>query len=349
MLLAWPYQGAPSVAGEAAEAARQRERVLCNVVRAIWRSVGVVILVEDARAQEQAASSLLRADVPSGAVRFIEVPFALETEWIRDYSPMSVRANDGSYVLIDGSGLPDYSYLRAQRDAVSLSLGWLLGLRTLRASTGIENGNLLSNGQGLCIATRGLLEQNAARGFDQDQVTRAVKRFYGASEVVFLEKLQGELTGHVDMFAAFTSPDTVVVGEYTASSDPVNARILNRNAKRLEAVKASFGPLKVFRIPMPSRPEGESYWPTYTSVVFANDTLLVPVYPGLDPASERVALTLYRRLLPGWKVVRIDAAPLARDDGGLHCATLNLSGLGMLPAGSQALSSPVSADYGSVE
>jgi agmatine/peptidylarginine deiminase len=145
-----------------------------------------------------------------------------------------------------------------------------------------------------------------------------------------LESLVGERTGHVDMFATFTSPTTVLVGAYTEEQDPDNAAILDRNAARLSQVRTSQGPLRVVRIPMP--PHDNNTWRTYTNVVYANGVVLVPIYPSLDHAGRRLALEIFSKELPTWKVVGIDATEIIEIDGALHCMTMNLGAIGQLPA-----------------
>jgi agmatine/peptidylarginine deiminase len=140
---------------------------------------------------------------------------------------------------------------------------------------------------------------------------------------VFLEELQHEVTGHVDMFATFLSPNLVVVAQCSPESDPVNAAILDRNAQRLASLGAPWAPMKVARIPVHRLPDDPWLWFPHTNVVFANGTLLVPVYPGLR-SDQSPALALYRQLLPGWKIVGIDADALVPNWGSLHCITLNL-------------------------
>jgi hypothetical protein len=145
---------------------------------------------------------------------------------------------------------------------------------------------------------------------------------YLAREVVFLENLVGEPTGHVDMFATFTAADTVVIGQYASEYDAVNAAILDRNAQRLSSSTLRGGPLKVARIPMPPRvptPIGTELWPTYTNVAYANGILLVPVYRGWSPELEALAVKVYQRLLPDWILVLVNAVPALRAGGGIHC------------------------------
>ena len=330
ILLAWPLAlwWSPE-SGNATDSEGCADGLFAKIVRAVYPSIHTVVLVKDSRSEDRVAALLREAEVPPEAVWFVQAPF--NTEWIRDYGPMGVRADDGSCTLIDAEFFEGYFVnLDPQEDRLPATLGTLFDLPVVRAPIALEHGNLLSNGQGLCITTQKLLEDNVARGYDAEDVTRVLKTCYGAKEVVFLETLRGETTGHVDMFATFPSPDTVVVGQCAAESDPVNAAILDRNAERLASLGAPCGPLNVVRIPMPKlwSADGLELWPTYTNVLYANDTLLVPVYPGLDMAAESTALALYRELLPGWTIVGIDAVPFLQRGGSIHCVTLNLASVG---------------------
>jgi agmatine/peptidylarginine deiminase len=192
----------------------------------------------------------------------------------------------------------------------------------VRASITLDGGNLLTNGQGLCVATTELLEMNRDCGYDEKHVANTIKRLFGAEQIVYLDKLDAQVVGHVDLFATFVAADTVVVGDYSGI-DLVNAAILDRNAERLSKVVTATGPLKVVRIPMP--PHGKDHFGgTYTNVLFANGVLLVPTYPDAFPETEGEVMATYRRLLPGWEVVGINAGTLARHGGVLRCAALPL-------------------------
>jgi agmatine deiminase len=152
---------------------------------------------------------------------------------------------------------------------------------------------------------------------------------FGFEEVVFLESLPREPTGHADMFAAFTSPDTIVVGSLDPNTDPHGAEALDRNAQKLSQATCDGKTLNVVRMPMPYL--SEDVWPTYTNVIFANGTLLMPVYPGHDPEGRRSARETYERLLPGWEIVELDAEWFLPKQGGPHCVVLNLGPVNITP------------------
>lgn len=295
-----------------------------QIVRAAHRAVRVLILVSTAEDLEDAMQLLTAAQIPSSAIRYIPVPY--DTIWARDYGPSSVTAAGGGIELIDAD------YERGERpndDQVPAAVAPVLRIPAVAAPLTIEGGNLLSNGAGLCITTRTVLDQNAPRGYTESEVAGLIRDHYGAREVLFLEPLEGEPTGHVDMFATFTSVNTVVVGAYSPADDPVNAAVLNRNARRLAQVVTPQGLLKVVRVPMP--PRDDDVWRTYTNVLYANDRVLVPTYPGVDEDGRLRSLSVFRQLLPGWQVVDIDCNELIELGGAVHCITLNLAGVSDFP------------------
>jgi agmatine/peptidylarginine deiminase len=295
------------------------DETLVKVVAETYRRIQIIILVENELIEEETKQALAAAGVPTDGVRFCHAP--TDTMWVRDYGPIVIDTGDGTHQCIAPRRLLDIHRLKDAH--ASMALSRMLEITVAPAPFLLEGGGLLSNGAGLCIVSAGLLEKNRQFGYPESHVTNAIKRLFGATNVVYLDPLHGEPTGHVDLFATFTSSDTIIIGDYRGT-DPVNAPLLDQHARRLAGVKTANGPLKVVRIPMP--PRREQYFRTYTNVVFANGTLLLPTYAEAPPELERQALEAYHRLLPGWKVVGIDCSELIVRQGALHCAVVNLHG-----------------------
>lgn len=309
------------------------QRALCGVIAEAWRNTAIILLVRDEDEEFEAVDVLRHAGIPRRAVTFLPLPH--DSVWTRDYGPAIVRSPGGSLQIVD------VDYQRGERpndDELPPLIGPQLELPTVRAPLNLEGGNLISNGAGLCLTTMKLLEQNADRGYGELELRTVLGEYYGASTTVFLEPLVGEPTGHVDMFAAFTAVDTVVVGEISPLEDADNAEVLNRNAARLEGLPTPRGPLKVVRIPMPA--SNGSTWRTYTNVLFLNGLLFVPSYVGADPTEAALALTVYRHLLPGWRIVTVECSELIGLGGALHCISRNLPAVGRIPVVANAESEP---------
>ena len=260
-------------------------------------------------------STALAVPISEGSVEIIQ--YDLQLPWVRDFAPLVVKSNDPDCVAID------YNYTVNENDnALARILANKFSLPVSAAPLNLHGGNLITNGAGLCLTTNQLLKWNEDRGLDQAALRKIARKHLGCEKLIFLERLAGEQTGHVDMFATFVSTKTVVVGQYDRKVDAVNAEILDDCANQLEKVVTRNGKLNVVRIPMPERTR--EWWYTYTNVVYANGKLLVPTYSDANPTQQQNALAIYQQLLPGWKIVPIDCTDLIVGNGVLHCATANI-------------------------
>lgn len=288
-----------------------------KIIAATWNRLQVYVLVGDDMLEDDARTSLREIGLPDGAVQFIRAKS--DTFWIRDFGPLVVDTSAANWKLLDAEYQPD---TRPRDNHIPRQLSQTFAQPILPAPIILEGGAILYNGAGLCLASSTLLSMNAEYGYPEQHVTATLKRVTGAKQVIYLEPLVGEPTSHVDWFAAFTSADTLVLGDY-GDRDPENAALLNRHAERLHQARTDAGPLNVVRIPMPPRAR-DYFGGTYTNVVFANGVLLVPTWPEAPLSMQQQAFEIYRRLLPGWEIRGIESRSLAMWSGGPHCATINL-------------------------
>jgi agmatine/peptidylarginine deiminase len=292
-------------------------RTIARIVSTVKQRIQPVVLINDALDRRQVIEDLNDFGVDQSAVVILRVEH--DSKWTRDFGPTTMLSARGIRV-VDWL----YSEERQLDDDVSLGLTALSETQVELLPLEIEGGNLLSNGCGLIVTSERSLQVNQELGFARAAFELADQ--LGATDLVVLEPLCGEETQHVDMFATFVSPTTIVVGSYDEHIDPVNAALLDRNARILSNVVTPQGRLNVVRIPMGSR-EG-NYWRTYTNCIFANGVLLVPGYRGFDdPIVRAQVLNTYRRLLPDWIIESIDASDLIESGGALRCASLNLTDL----------------------
>ena len=330
----WPTPTKPRILGEferqdalliaCNELLDDHPELFAEIVRHTHETVPVIALVSDGDQAANARQLLETTMSPFGHVRFAEIPH--DTMWIRDYGPMILSASRKAAPILLDAG---YNLDRREDDRVPARLAPLLGIRRVAVPFPVEGGNLLSNGQGLGISTQVLLDPELVPDAARRPAIKRIARLYGFEQLVLLEPLEGEPTGHIDMFAAFVSETAVVVGSYTPAQDPHNAAVLDRNADLLASITTRRGRLRVVRVPMPSHDDG--VWRTHTNVVFANGVLLMPIYPGRDAAGRAHAMAAFGDELPGWHIVGIDASRIIESHGALHCMCMNLGGLGRLP------------------
>jgi agmatine/peptidylarginine deiminase len=295
---------------------------LLQIISAVHPKLPVILIVRDRRQQHAAEQLLIKSDIPLNRVEFLQQ--SVDTLWIRDYGPLSVRSKAGSTVWVD----PSYSMEfvggrpRYEDDEMPLSIANVLQIPTITSRIAIEGGAILSNGAGICLVSTKLIGLNQVMGIGPAQLTDALRDLVGAEQVIYLDPLVEEPNRHLDWFCTFTSPGTIVIGEYTAD-DPVNRDLLNLHAQRLSQLETPGGRLNVVRIPMPPRSQ-DYFGGSYTNVVFANGVLVVPTWAESYADVETRVVEIYQQLLPGWEVVTVPADRLRMRAGGPHCCTINL-------------------------
>ncbi len=273
-----------------------------------------------------------------------------DTMWMRDYGPLFVQLPGQEPLIIDadcslafqGSEPPDMD------NDFPRVLARAAGSTVVSLPLRIQGGNFLTNGDGLVVTTSVMQEENVEAGLAVETIRARLSRWFGCRQWVIVEPLVGESTGHVDMFMAFVDTDQVVVGQYDPKEDPVNAAILDRAAAALEGLETGAGPMQVHRIWMPPRGPAD-LWRTYTNVIFAGQTVFVPVYDGVDPDKQKQALKLLCSLLPGRRVAEIPSESLIPLGGALRCismqvpAGMDLGGFWVQPGTEEALAAPSSS------
>ncbi len=293
-------------------------KTLAELVQAVGDRESLVLLASRLGEQFAVRNALAQFEIDTTKVRFLESPH--ESSRIGQYGPFWVERPGKGPALIDA---PRHALEQRGGAQVVRDLAEGFDLPIVRLAMYLSGGNLISNGQGVAIATTGMLDQNADLGWDEDTIRRTLRQALGIEQLILLQTLEGEPTGHVEWFATFTSADTVVVGQYDARQDEVNAGILDINAKILEEVELSPGKmLKVERIPMP--PPLPGVWRSYTPVVFLNGALLMPVYPDVDAAGRKQTFDAYTRLLPDRKIVPIDMRSLEASGVALRSLVLRM-------------------------
>lgn len=299
-------------------------KTLTAIIDGLRGGMPVLGIVDDEKQFDQILTLLEQARIHAPNLTLITVP--LDGMWIRDYGPVFVRRPSGRIVVLDSQ----YNESDRHRDDyIPRYLAGYFRLPIANSPLIIEGGNLLSNGQGVYITSTTVIARNQPRGYETPAIGSVLRETYGASMWVYLKPLIGETTGHVDMFMTLVAPNVVVLGQYDPSIDAANAQRLDEHAALLSRTQTPQGPLQVVRIPMPPNTDGE--FRTYTNVIFANGTLLVPQYPGVSPDLDKHALDLYARLLPGWKIVGIDSSTIIKKSGSLHCVSINVPQLLGLP------------------
>jgi len=299
------------------ELALHHPQAMVEVIGSLVGHIPIIVTIDSEDRRQHLITLLCDWGVATQGLHYVCLP--ARGVWMREYGPGFVRGADERFSIVD-AGKCD------PPDEAAVELAKLLRVPVRKPPLTVDGSNLISNGRGLCIATTRLLEQNQHRGYDEPSVRALLKEFYGCTQCIFLEPLLSEPSGHVDLFAAFIAPDTLMLGEYAPGVDPANAQVLERDAELLSRVRVGSAPLNVVRIPMPSNAGG--IWRTYTSIIFGNGRLLVPRYAECNGSHELRAMQLYASLLRGWEIVAVDVTTMAQCRGTLRGASINIPFMG---------------------
>lgn len=293
--------------------------VLAAVVQAAAPEIRIVILAGSSQGKETVLKVLTERGLATDELEITTFP--TKTMWVRDFGPATVSDRNGFRSMVD-------FHYRERRgnttdDGVPPFISKALGLNLMGSQLLVEGGDYLSNGRGLCLLSTRVINRNAHYlEMEPDQTMANFAAILGFENLLLMPPLQGETTGHVDMFCTLLEPDLALVGSFDASVDPENSEGLDGIVTRLKNFPTLDGPMRVERIPMP--PHDDGVWRTYTNIIMANGVILVPIYPDHCPDLDREALATYRRLMPNKRIVGVDASGLIKMNGALRCITMNI-------------------------
>ncbi|MFP6856298.1 MAG: agmatine deiminase family protein [Roseibacillus sp.] len=298
-------------------------QMMVDLVRALHRKVRVVVLVNSVEQVSECRRLLSQAGIPAGGVDLLRCN--ANSPWLRDYGPLFVRKADGKIAAVESAYLRSADsnnlnlVLANDEFAIALSNGLDLEVDSLPIL--LDGGNFISNGGRLVCTTTRVLAANRARGFDANRLDRLFKRKFGELNWIMTPALDGEPTGHVDIFLTFLARDLAVVGRMDPSTEPVNAARLDQFAATLRAQRVGKNQMQVLRVPVTRNGE---VWRSYCNVVIANGTILVPSFADSADSIEAEVMKVYRAAMPSAEVVPVTCDSLLGFDGLLHCMTLTL-------------------------
>lgn len=287
--------------------------VLLRIVAAIPEPTRVVVLA----APDEQSTVLSALDSAARPVALLPIP--TRSPWIRDFGPLLGRDAMGRVVFIDAA----YDETRPDDDAVPRVLASTWRARNIALPLKVEGGNLISDGEGRCFTTRRLLERNL--GYGESGVQTILRDRLGCSKIVWLPRIRGERTGHVDIQLAIVG-DVALVAAPFRTDDP-EADTLDVTARLVEdAFHEGAGGRAVVRVPLA---RGRRLEPlSYVQILALQDRVLVPSYrdvlDGQGRAAEGAAHATLATAFPSRKIIPIKLDSHIELGGGVHCYALGL-------------------------
>jgi len=252
--------------------------------------------------------------------------------WTRDYGPLTVMADDKPRLLdfiFNGWGgkFPAELDNQVTRD---LHRRGVFGAAPLHSRNMVlEGGSIEVDGRGSLLTTENcLLAPTRNPGLDRARIEQCLRIGFGVANILWLS--HGHLVGddtdsHIDTLARFCDPHTIA---YVACDDPGDEHYaeLQSMAAELRACRDLQGePYRLVALPWP----GAKYDPTdgrrlaasYANFLIINGAVLVPTY---DDTADAEALRRLQSCFPGREVIGVPCLALIRQNGSLHCITMQL-------------------------
>ena len=268
----------------------------------------------------------------SGEIELVDA--TLDDAWLRDSGPTFVcDTRDGSLAAVHWTFNAWGGIQKHDNDArIGDTIGRLAGAPIISSEMVNEGGGIHVDGAGTVLVTETVqLHDRRNPGWTKEQVEAELARMIGATAVIWLERgLMGDMqqyrpevgtNGHVDVLAAFVSSGVVVVHGQPDLGHPDHA-VMSENVRRLREAKDAAGrSLQIITIdgPEDTKVKGISIDHSYINSSFVNGGVVMSTYG--DAKADDRAMGTMRELFPDRVVVGIDARPVFRNGGGVHCIT----------------------------
>jgi len=303
--------------------------VYCEIVKNIYETEKVRILVQTIEHKKQAISALQSAVVDLNNVEF----FVKKTNrgWLRDSSSFYVKEKEELIALdFKFNAWAKYSDYNLD-NKISSFICKRFGIKKITPDYNgkqivLEGGSIDVNGKGTLISTEECLLHSTIQvrnpGFTKKDYENIFAEYFGIANTIWLGKgIAGDDThGHVDDLCRFVNESTVVIVQEKNPSDE-NYKLLKENLDRLKTARLQNGSrVNIVKLPMPSPVifKGQRLPASYANFYISNSAVLVPTF---NDVNDRKALGILSELLPDKKVVGIHSTDLVWGLGTIHCLT----------------------------
>jgi agmatine deiminase len=313
----------------------------------VYRNAGrTYVVVNNSSLQNNMTTRFDNAGIPSSAYTYVN--WATDSIWIRDYGPELVRAPNGVRHVIDAyyPGRPLDDVIPGQVAAA----GWI-GASALEVHDHVHTlsgGNIMTDGAGTCFFSDIVYGYEKPSGWSAQDVTDLLTGYYGCEQIVVLNPICLDGTGHIDLYAKSMGPTSILLGEFSPEThfdgsiyvnDPWNCseHYINDyqdqedNLAILEASTNVDGdPWQITRLPMPEPYQDGQYWVyrSYMNSQVFNGWVAMPSYYDTHGETyqdlldmEAAAIDAYETAAPGISVVAIDSDHIIPLAGAIHCIT----------------------------
>jgi len=340
ILLTWPHSGT-----DWKLIIEEVENTYFEMAKAILKTQNLVISCEDATRLE-AVSLYLAPYAQHHQTTLQTFVIPADDTWTRDHGPIGIQENNDTILLDFGFNAWGDKFASDKDDKINSTLfqhNAFPKYEYRKVDMILEGGSIESDGLGSLLTTEKCLLATTRRTQTNHSQTNHTKisqaktskidieaslaQHLGIKRVMWLA--HGHLSGddtdaHIDTLARFVDAETIC---YLACNDPDDEHFepLKQMAEELQAFRTLDDKLyRLIALPMPNAIyDQERRLPaTYANFLITNKSVLLPIY-GVEQDSKAIAIL--QECFPNREVIPINCNALIKQNGSLHCVTMQIS------------------------
>jgi agmatine deiminase len=294
------------------------------MIKLIHKDEKVNLFVRDPSMKRKVLELFKQEGINHNRIRFFEFDYA--DVWFRDYGPTFVVNKQQKLGMVhwifNAWGQKYEDLLKDCR--IANHINQQMKLPCFEPGIVLEGGSIDVNGKGTALTTEEcLLNKNRNPNLSKQEIENYLKGYLGTENVIWLKNgiIGDDTDGHVDDFARFVNPHTVVCA-YEQDETDQNYHILKENYEILLKSKDQKGnKMQIVKLPMPRKivdEDGNRLPASYANFYIGNAVVLVPIF---GEKNDKQALSILQKKFQNRKVVGINCLDLVYGLGSIHCVT----------------------------
>jgi agmatine/peptidylarginine deiminase len=339
VFISWSYDYDMNGNVTGADVTSEYALVSARLADAIQKVVPVIIRVEKGSDTTAIKTYMINRNTPLTNYSFIISPG--DDWWTRDFGPNGVYVgNQDSLAFIDLKYYPG----RDKDDVAPIALSNKLNIPNYITRLNAEGGNLMADGFGRTFYSDVVSDVNTdpdivSPVFTKQEINDKMTIMFGSKQNIELPTLNCDGgTGHIDLYLKMIDEQTLIIAKYPDEITASDKQIIENNTQLLASINSTYNrPFRIYRIPHPTDDNGNhsrrsciqlnADARTFVNGLTINNTYIMPSYSdefsGNKTQTTQV-VNLFKRIMPGYKVVDIDSRLLSELGGELHCITMQI-------------------------
>lgn len=247
--------------------------------------------------------------------------------WARDHGGITLIGEQPTVLDFKFNGWGEKFSAQHDNDITQLlhSSGMLHAAYESHQDFVLEGGSIESDGQGTIFTTSFcLLAPHRNQPLSIRQIEQQLIRRLHARRVITLHHgtvIGDDTDGHIDTTVRIAPRNTILYMRPEASDTEQyeDFRLLEEELKALRTIDNHPYRLLPLPAPAPIYHDGERLPATYANFLIINHAVIVPTY---GQEADKQAMEVVQEAFPDREIIGIDALPIIRQHGSLHCLTM---------------------------